>query len=281
MVQDRFARNTRRTTRASNAYNRQTRRSGNRGRFFGALIVLFLKLILAAALFAGVGYGLVYLYRMATTSNYFVIKDVEISGNERLEYHDVIKEAGLEPGLNSLSVSIDDIEMRLKKNPWIKKVSVTRKLPDRVQIDIEEYTPKLWVLADGKMQYADINGKVIAPVEPVRFVSLPILEVEKGVAGPDEPIADILQKLNAAGLPVQLDAASWIHVGKTNGIEIYFENTRLRLGVGLDELSVNLERLARVLQDLNRRGELGLAREAGAYGPNVWVLLKEPLSNDS
>ena len=89
---------------------------------------------------------------------------------------------------------------------------------------------------------------------------------------------EILEKLNAAGLPVELDAASWIHVGKTNGIEIYFENAKLRLGIGLDELPVNLERLAKVLQDLNRRGELGLAREVGAYGPNVWVLLKEPLA---
>ena len=154
MVRDKFAKNSRRVKRAPNTYSRQTRKSGNRGRFFGAFFVLLVKLALAAALFAGVGYGLVHMYRMATTSNYFVIKDVEISGNERLEYHDVIKEAGLEPGLNSLSVSIDEIELRLKKNPWIKKVSVTRKLPDRVKIEIEEYKPKFWILDNGNMYYS-------------------------------------------------------------------------------------------------------------------------------
>lgn len=278
MVREKLAKNTNRAKRAPNTYRKQPRKSGNYGKFFGAFLVLFLKLAFAVALFVGVGYGLVHMYRMVTTSNYFVIKDVEISGNERLEYHNVIREAGLEPGLNSLSVSIDEIELRLKKNPWIKKVSVTRKLPDRVKIEIEEYKPKFWILENGIMYYADVTGKFIAPVEPVRFISLPILEVEKGVAGPDEPLPEILEKLNAAGLPVELDAASWIHVGKTNGIEIYFENAKLRLGIGLDELPVNLERLAKVLQDLNRRGELGLAREVGAYGPNVWVLLKEPLA---
>lgn len=277
MVRDRFTKNSRSAKRTHNTYNRQTRKNAHRGRFFGAFFVLLVKLVFAAALFAGVGYGLVHIYRMATTSSYFIIKDVEISGNERLEYHDVIKEAGLEPGLNSLSVSIDEIEIRLKKNPWIRRVSVTRKLPDRVKIDIEEYKPKFWILENGTMYYADINGKFIAPVEPVRFVSLPILEVEKGFAGPDEPLPEILEKLDAAGLPVKLDAASWIHVGKANGIEIYFESAKLRLDIGLNELSANLERLANVLQDLNRRGELGFAREVGAYGPNVWVLLKESL----
>lgn len=252
-------------------YERRERPGHNPLRPLAAFFFFGLKAILVAAVFGGIGYGLVALYQGLTTSRYFVIRDVEVAGNERLEYHDIVRQAGLTPGQNSLSVSIDSVEAALKKNPWIKAVSVTRKLPDMLKIVIEERVPRFWVRKNETMYYADVSGDVIAPVDSVRFVSLPILEMEEGEPGEQRQFAQALRVLGGADLPVAVDRAAWIQAGKENGIVLCMENTGLLLGIGLEGFSANLGNLKKVLEDLNERGELGMVREAHAYGTNVWV----------
>lgn len=258
-----------------NVSSRSTRneRSGRGlGRALGTLIVIVCKVGLVAAIFAGTGYGLVWLYDTLTTSRYFSIRDVEVKGNVRLEYHDIVRQAGLETGQNNLAVSIDGVEARLEKNPWIRRVSVTRKLPDRLIIEIEEREPRYWIRSNEVMYYADEAGRPIAPVEPARFVALPILEVDDAGSGEGQRAREILEMLNVAQLPLEIDSASWIHVGEQNGVELYLEKRNLRIGIGLENLEANLANLKKVLEDLARRGELGATREANAYGSKVWVL---------
>lgn len=252
-------------------YERSERQGHGPWRPLAAFFLLGLKAALAAAVFGGIGYGLISLYQGLTTSRYFVIRDVDVAGNERLEYHDIVRQAGLTPGQNSLSVSIDSVEAALKKNPWIKAVSVTRKLPDMLKIVVEEREPRFWVRKNESMYYADVSGDPIAPVDSVHFVSLPLLEMEEADPEEHRQFAQALRVLGGADLPVAVDRAAWIQAGRENGIVLCMENTGLLLGIGLEGFSANLGNLKKVLEDLNERGELGMVREANAYGSNVWV----------
>ena len=220
---------------------------------------------------AGISLGLMYGYRYLTTSEYFSLTTLEIQGNFRLDSREILKIADLEEGANTLALSIDAIEDALSLNPWVENVSVKRVLPGSVIIQIKEREPAFWQLHNGRLQYTDARGKRIAPVVPGKFASLPTLEVEAGAEDREEALPDLLQSLREFRLPVGLAAISQIRLSASRGLEIYLEDRRLRISIGLEDWLPNLNRLIRTLADLDRRGEMPAIREIRVQGNNVWV----------
>ena len=89
----------------------------------------------------GLGVGGLQLHRMATTSEFFAIKRVEIRGTTHFSREEVLKAANLQSGVNSLTVNIADVEQGLRDNPWVLSVAVKRRLPDAFEIRIRERIP--------------------------------------------------------------------------------------------------------------------------------------------
>ena len=121
--------------------------------------------------------GGLQLHRLATTSEFFAIKRVEIRGTTHFSREEVLKAANLQSGVNSLTVNIADVEQGLRSNPWVLSVAVKRRLPDAFEIRIRERIPAFWMLKDGVLHYADNKGQIIAPVSVGNFLSLPTLEI--------------------------------------------------------------------------------------------------------
>lgn len=218
-----------------------------------------------------VGFGLMYGYRLLTTSAYFFLTTVEIKGNSRVTSREVLESADLEKGANILALSIDAIEEALALNPWVEQTSVKRVLPDTLVIGVKEKVPAFWLLHEGKLHYADALGRVIAPVEPGKFASLPMLEVEPGAEDSTAALPDLLKSLHESRLPLNLASVSWVRLSAARGMEVHVDNSRLKISIGLEEWLPNLNRLGRTLTDLRRRGEMSGIREIRAQGANVWV----------
>ena len=225
---------------------------------------LFLLLI-------GVGIGLMYGYRLLTTSNYFALATVEIQGNSRLTSREILENVDLEEGANILALSIDAIEETLSLNPWVEEVSVKRVLPGTLVIGVKEKVPAFWLLHEGKLHYADALGKIIAPVAAGKFASLPTLEVEPGAEDATAALPDLLKSLRESHLPLNMASVSWVRLSAARGVEVYVDDKRLKISIGLEEWLPNLNRLGRTLTDLGRRGEMPDIREIRAQGANVWV----------
>jgi cell division protein FtsQ len=236
-----------------------------RGLLTGAALSLLLLFL------AGISLGLVYGYRFLTTSAYFSLANVKIEGNSRLESREILKIADLEKDGNILALSIDAIEAALSRNPWIDAVSVTRVLPGSLIIGVKEKIPAFWLLQDDKLYYADVRGRIIAPVEPGKFASLPVLEVEAGAEEAMAALPDLLKSLKESRLPLKVESLSWIRLSAARGLEIYIDDKSLKISIGLEEWLPNLDRLGRTLADLGRRGEMPGIREIRAQGANVWV----------
>ncbi len=236
---------------------------------FGALLLCS---CIVFVMILGVSAGTLWLYDVATTSEYFTTKHVEIKGNVRMS-QDMVKDyAGVHEGDNSLNVSIGKVEQSLLKTPWVEDVSVKRVLPNKFVISISERMPSFWIKRDGVLYYADDAGRVIAPVETENFMSLPTLEIESGAEGNVYMLAEYLKDLKSGSLPVEYGAISAFKISNDKGIELYLDDREIRLCLELSSWKNNLQRLAITLGDLARRNELSRVREIRASEGNVWVI---------
>lgn len=236
-----------------------------------------LGLGLCAGLLYGLTAGLFGLYDLATTSDFFALKQVDIRGARHFRREDVLLTAGLSEGKNSLTISISEVESALSKNPWVERVAVKRHLPGTFEIQFTERVPVFWMLKDGALQYADRAGTIIAPVEAGNFLSLPTLEILPGGESLQGQVASLLESLHKAGLPLDLAAASTLRLSSAKGLEIVMGNMELTLCISPDDWDGNLRRLNSVLRDLARRGELKNTREIWLADKSVWVIMQQPI----
>lgn len=262
---------------ARNARNNKVQPSApsHLGARLKGVLVWGLGLGLGAALLLGLGVGGLQLHRLATTSDFFAIRRIEIRGATHFTREALLEAAQLQPGTNSLTVNIADVEKGIRNSPWVSEVAVKRRLPDAFEIRIRERIPSFWMLRDGVLHYADNRGQVIAPVNVGNFLSLPTLEILPGGEELLPQLDGLSRAFQAAKLPVDMAGVSLFRVSAAKGFEVFIENRNLVLCIAAEDWDMNLRRLGVVLADLARRGELKQAREVWAADGNVWVVAPE------
>ena len=228
-------------------------------------------------LVAGVSFALLYGYRYFTTTQYFSLKTVEINGNTRLSSREILEILQISDTSNTLDLSLKAVEEKFSRNPWVKRASVTRVMPDTLVISVEERVPVFWVLKEGQLHYADAQGAGIAPVDAGQFSSLPTLEIEKGAEEARNALPDLVQSLKESQIPLDMNSISWVRLSAARGVELYIEGSRLIITIGLEEWLSNLGRLGQTVADLKARGELSSVRSIRAQGHNVWVEKSTPV----
>ncbi len=264
--------NSNRTRRNTRRVEKKPRRKLPIGRVFKVGVIL--------AVFGVIGFYAVKfsldIYDNVMSSDYFLINRIDVAGNNNVPEEDILASAGVAVGQNNISVSIEEVETRLEKNPWLERVSVKRVLPDILEIIVQERVPRFWVLnEDGVMYYADQRGKPIAPLDTAPLQSLPVLEIEAGGERYGDHLPQMLMVFDRSGLPLSVQSAAWLKLTRAGGLEIYLEDSGLHLGLGAEDFTNNLVRLSLVLRDLNKRGELPRVRQINAFGNQVYVKLEK------
>jgi cell division protein FtsQ len=108
--------------------------------------------------------------RWLLTSPRFEIGTIDVRGTSRMTREQVIEAAAIAPGTNLFRLQPDDVVLRLERVPEIRRAEVTRALPNRVTIQIEERRPFTLVHA-GRLHWMDEDGVAFGP-EP-RAVTAP------------------------------------------------------------------------------------------------------------
>ena len=98
----------------------------------------------------------------------FELKEIHVTGRENLNSKKLIQLIGLEKGKSLFAINIKTIQQKLLNEGWIKNVSVERRLPNIIHINIEEHLPfailqinneNILVASDGTKITSDGIGK--------------------------------------------------------------------------------------------------------------------------
>jgi cell division septal protein FtsQ len=186
----------------------------------------------------------------------------------------ILAAADLRKGINIMKVDLERARARLSSLPEVEKVQVTRQLPNRVSIQINERKPIAWVAAEhapalraevmaAKNSYlVDANGILIPPRRPSpQDAYLPIIRHYTGPVAPGqeadgEEIHAALDLLHAQqdsliGARYQIEE---IDLGKPYGI-IVTDRAGAQITLPFEDMDKQLKRMDTVFQAVESRGQ--------------------------
>ncbi|MBS3779765.1 MAG: FtsQ-type POTRA domain-containing protein [Desulfovermiculus sp.] len=246
-------------------YNAYRHKRGSR---WAAPLILLAKVLAALvwafcvlALLVLVSLGLVAGYRWTTTTQVFVVQEVQVQGIQRLSRQEVVAQAGLERFHNLLDLSLWKIRRDLQKHPWIASVSLFRRFPHGLRIEVEEEIPFFWRQQGERIYYADEHGEVIAPVEVDSFTSLPLLDCDPNQLRDQRDLAIVRQGMEQQRFPFGLAAVAWIRFEDNNRVEIALTDHDVRVVLGREHLQANMQSLTFIWHEVQGQDELeGIVR---------------------
>jgi cell division septal protein FtsQ len=210
---------------------------------------------------------LLALYLLLVHLPYFNLRHVEITGNRRLSRAEIIEVSEIHEGVNLLTMDLNAVAEKLRRHPWVRSVSVFRKFPGEMVIEVQERTPR-GILAAGKLYFVDENGEPFTRLFPGDSVDYPLLtgvsadELKAHAGEIQELTTDAFNLLDAMErLGVEIDPAgiSEVRLSLDEGLSVYARSGRL-VEFGKGEFDLKLQRYGRLKKFLTQRGEWNNAR---------------------
>lgn len=211
------------------------------------------------------------LYRTVTTHDYFTLRVIEVSGNHRLTSAEIMQTGGVRLGMNTLNLAMHDVRSNLLANPWVESAVVTRQLPSTFRLTVTERTPRWWVQQETGLFYADEQGRIIAPVEPRGFTSLPLVRLEDADSSMLAVLNRLRQLADAKKLPFSMQEVGWVRLSQGGGVELHLEAQSITLAMESNNLMQQVARLQAVWDDLRVREELPQVAAIRLAGDKLWV----------
>ena len=228
----------------------------------------FLSILLALVVMS-VGLVLVF-------SLFFKINTITISGDKVYSDKMVAEKSGIDFGENLFKVNEEKLSQKLSKDlPYIKSVTVERKLPDTIIINVEAAkevaavaTEKGFVLLDEKGKVLDKDASILKEnVAVINNIKLKEYVEGEKVVLTDEKKTDALIKLFEAIKNVDMQLLTEIDLKNINDIKIRYDD-RITFAVGsLTNVETKLERGMAALEKEN---------EINAYSKGTLDLKTEP-----
>ncbi len=104
----------------------------------------------------------------------FNIKTIEIRGNEIVSKDSIIDLCGIDINSNLYGINKNHSINLIKSNAYIENVSISRKLPSTVIIEVEERKPLFVIQFEANFYYIDMHGNILDVKDHVQ--NLPVVE---------------------------------------------------------------------------------------------------------
>ena len=195
----------------------------------------------------------------------FNVKTIEIRGNEIVSKDSIIDLCGIDINSNLYGLNKNHIISLIKSNAYIENVSIDRKLPSTVIIDVEERKPLFVIQFEEKFYYIDMHGNILDIQE--HFQNLPTVEgfstdlskVKTGdkLSQDDSSNLDLVYRILEVAKMKQIDTQiSEIDISNSNDCKLVFASEGKQAFIGdCSELDIRLDYLKAIL-----------AQEAGNSG---------------
>jgi len=216
--------------------------------------VSFKVLILIAGMIS-VSLMFLYGYKGLTSSSYFKLEYVQVSGVDDEIKRELIKLAGLNENVSLLTINLNEIKAKMEKHPWVRTVELEKRFPHTLVINTEKQSPRALVLFD-RLFYMNRWGKVFKEIDSDDSTDFPVIT---GVSGTDEDsgkklkmAAGILDDLESETGLLSINDISEIHVNDGGDALIYPISVPVAIRVtdeSLKDGKTRLKRLVRYLQN--------------------------------
>jgi cell division protein FtsQ len=173
----------------------------------------------------------------ATAGAGLAVREVLVRGRQITARDDLIAALDIHSGMPILAVDMEEARQRVESLGWVKSVTIARRLPDTIYLQVEERKALALWQHEGRVALIDRHGAVIQRRKLEGFAALPL------VVGEDAPenaarLLDLLHTYPAVS--GQVEAAVRVSGRRWN--------LRLRNGIDIrlpaDDVATALDRLA-------------------------------------
>ncbi len=146
-------------------------------------------------------------------SPFFNVTEINVVGNERITKEEIISLSNINLNENTFKIQGNKVQQNIKQNAYIEKVSVKRKLPNKIEIVVEERKPTFMLSFANAYIYLNNQGYMLEVSKTA--INIPIitgfLTKEEDLHVGNRLCSEDLQRLGQA-LQIMKSA-------KSNGIE--------------------------------------------------------------
>jgi len=222
---------------------------------FGAVLAVLALAVISAGLLTG--------YLFVSKSDYFAVKQVNISGLSRISRDEILLAAGLDRPVNIWLFDTDRAADALSALSWLDTARVSKAMPDTVKIDIVEHRPRI-LASLGRLYYLNDEGRPFKALEPGENPNLVIvsgltedelLSRTPGVVTALSEIYSLVAVLEARQDELRLDLISEINFDAVRGLTVFARRGELEVKVGFGAYEEKFRRLDRVEAHLKQRGQ--------------------------
>ena len=200
----------------------------------GTFLVLILAGALAAAWFVARAAGVPALMEQQIAASAgsagFQMRNIDLTGVERMNRLKVYEEVMEHRGTPMPMLDLAAIRAELKRMPWVAEARVSRQLPDKLVIDIQERTPHAVLVKPDRLGLIDRNGVELDPIAEKDAEGM----LRISGAGAAKQI-DSLDHILAAAPALQPQIASAHRIGERRWNIVFKTGQILALPQGEDE----------------------------------------------
>lgn len=209
--------------------NRYKRKRERRRTLFKTAMKVCLKAGAGAAFLGVASFIYIFSYDLITQCDYFKAERIRVTGVNRLSEAELLRQVGIDPGVNILSVNLATVRKLLLAQPWVAQAQASRQLPDGITISITEREP-LGIVDLGRKFIIDASGDIFKEWKASDPVELPVITGLRysDINAPGEtrgrPLDAVitlltLSKAPGNGLPHPF--AARVHVDKEIGLTLH------------------------------------------------------------
>lgn len=206
---------------------------------------------------------LVALGLFITKSNMFLIKNIEVSGNKLISKNLIVDKLQGVKGENIFFIKSNDIKTKLKSDPYINEISISRKFPSTLKVDITEKNVAYYVKSNNGYDIIssdfiflekvnNLNGKNLIEITGLNSGN-ETLGSKYIDTKDDTRLEDFLKELyKIKQANTTKHNITNVNVSNLNSIIVYFGTTEVRIGNG-DDLVKKMNDALNILSGLKEQ----------------------------
>ena len=189
----------------------------------------------------------------------FNIKDVTVTGNNKLSRKEIISLSEIRTEENIFKTSKNDIKNKIKTNPYVENVKIRRKLPDKVEIIVVERVATYMLPFANSYVYINNQGYMLEITS--QKANLPIIT---GFSTPEEnlhegerllsedlvKLGEVLQIIESANANGIQELITKIDMSNRQDYTIMLEKEKKLVHMGdVSNLSTKMSYINKIIQD--------------------------------